>query len=138
MLWYLLYHLFKFFFMEAAFHKFCTNYFAVRNSIEVQLQQRSTNEVHFHSITASLKHGKLMITWFIKLTGCLFYLNPSSCHTSHVLKIYPKEQLTSWQSVCSKELDYLLNSKIMCTKFIEGSFHEKYFKNNNKASNKNR
>ena len=48
--------------MEAAFHKFCTNYFGVRNSIEVQLQQRSTNEVHFHSITASLKHGKLMIT----------------------------------------------------------------------------
>ena len=42
--------------MEAASYKFCTNDFALRNSTEVELQQRSTNEVHFPSITVSLKH----------------------------------------------------------------------------------
>ena len=48
----------------------------------------STNEVPFLHVTVSLKHGKVRTTLFDKPTyNSLFYLNTSSCHLSHVLKI---------------------------------------------------
>ena len=53
----------------------------------------STNEVHFLDVTISLKHGKLRTTLFTKPTDSHFYLNTSSCHPSHVLKIYRKDSL---------------------------------------------
>ena len=53
----------------------------------------STNEVHFLDVTVSLKNGKLRTTLFTKPTNSHFYLNTSSCHPSHVLKIYPKDSL---------------------------------------------
>ena len=53
----------------------------------------STNEVHFLDVTAFLKHGKLRTTLLNKPTDSHFYLNTSSCHPSHVLKIYPKGSL---------------------------------------------
>ena len=53
----------------------------------------STNEVHFLDVTVSLKHGKLRTTLLTKPADSHFYLNTSSCHPSHVLKIYPKDSL---------------------------------------------
>ena len=53
----------------------------------------STNEVHFLDVKVSLKHGELRTMLFTKPTDPDFYLNASSCHPSHVLKIYSKENL---------------------------------------------
>ena len=41
------------------------------------------------------------------------------------------------QRTCSQKLDYLLNSKIVCTKFIESGFHEKKYSKDNKAGSQN-
>ena len=48
----------------------------------------STNEVNYLDVTISLKYGKLRRTLFTKPTNSHFYVNTSSCHPSHVLKIY--------------------------------------------------
>ena len=53
----------------------------------------STNEVHFHDVTVSLKHEKLRGTFFTKLADSHFYLNTSYFHPSHDLKIYQKDSL---------------------------------------------
>ena len=77
------------------FISFTQNYSKSKNmkskiKFEIHL---STNEVHFLDVTISLKHGKLRTTLFTKPTDSHFYLNTSSCHPSHVLKIYRKDSL---------------------------------------------
>ena len=88
----------------------------------------STNEVHFLDVTVYLKHGKLGTTLFTKPTDSHFYLNTSSRHLSYVLKDIPKGQFIRLQRICSRKSDYLLNSEILCKKFIERGFHEKELK----------
>ena len=85
----------------------------------------STNVVHFLDVTGSLKHGKLRTNVFTKLTDSHFYPNTSSCHPSRVLKNIPKGQFIRLQRICSQKSDYLLNSKVLCKKFIERGYHEK-------------
>ena len=96
----------------------------------------STNEVHFLDITVSLKHGKLRTTLFTKPTDSHFYLNTSSCHPSHVLKNMPKGQFIRLRRIFSRKYNYLLNSEILCKKFVERGYNEKELKKNNKASSK--
>ena len=88
----------------------------------------STNEVHFPDVTISLNHGKLRTTLFTTPTDSHFYLNTSSCHPSHVVKNIPKGQFIRLRRVYSRKSDYLLNSEILCKKFIERGFHEKELK----------
>ena len=88
----------------------------------------STNEVNLLDVTISLKHGKLKITLLTKPRDFHFYLNTSSCHPSHVLKNIPKGQFIRLRRICSRKSDYLLNSEILCKKFIERGFHEKELK----------
>ena len=45
--------------------------------------------------------------------------------SSDVLKTIFKEHFVLLRRTCSQKSDYLLNSKIMRTKFIERDFHEK-------------
>ena len=97
----------------------------------------STNEVHFLDMIVYLEHGKLRTTLFTKPTDSQFYLNTSSCHPSYVLKNIPKGQFIRLRRICSRKSDYLLNSEILCKKFIERGFHEKELKKTNKASSKN-
>ena len=96
-----------------------------KNKFEIHL---STNEVHFPDVTVYLKHGILRTTLFTKHTDSHFYLNTSSCHPSYVLKNIPKGQFIRLRRICSRKSDYLLNSEILCEKFIERGFHEKEFK----------
>ena len=86
----------------------------------------SANEVHFLDVTISSKHRKLRTT--LKPTDSHFYLIASSCHPSHVLKNIPKGQFIRLRRICSRKSDYLLNSEILCKKFIERGFHEKELK----------
>ena len=88
----------------------------------------STNEVHFLDVTVSLNHGKLRTTLFNKPTDSHFCLNTSSCHPSHVVKNITKGQFIRLRRICSQKSDYLLNSEILCKKFIELDFHEKELK----------
>ena len=97
----------------------------------------STNEVHFLDVAVSLNHGKLRTILFTKPTDSQFYLNTSSCHPSHVVKNIPKGQFIRLRRICSRKSDYLLNSEILCKKFIERSFHGKELKKESKASSKN-
>ena len=53
----------------------------------------SPNEVHFLDVIVSLKHEKLRATFFTELINSHFYLNTSSCHPSHYLKIYQEDSL---------------------------------------------
>ena len=88
----------------------------------------SANEVHFLYVTVSLNHGKLRTTLFTKPTDSHFYLNTPSCHSSHVVKNIPKGQFIRLRRICSRKSDYLLNSEILCEKFIERGFYEKELK----------
>ena len=112
------------------FISFTQNYSKSRNmhskiNFEIHL---STNEVHFIDETVSLNHGKLTTTLFTKPTDSHFCVNTSSYHPSHVVKNTPKGQFIRLRRVCSRKSDYLLNSEILCKKFIEHSFHEKELK----------
>ena len=74
------------------FISFTQNYSKSKNmkskiKFEIHL---SSNEVHFLDVTVSLNHGKLRTTLFTKPTDSHFYLNTSSCHSSHVVKNIPK------------------------------------------------
>ena len=64
-----------------------------------------TNKVHFLHVTISLKHP------------------------SHVLRNIPERQFIRLRSICSRNLDQLLNSEILCKKFRERGFHEKPLEN---------
>ena len=79
-----------------------------------------------------LKHRKLRTTLFTKPTDSHFYLNTSSCYPSRVLKNIPTEQFIWLQRIYSRKSDYLLNSEILCKKFIERGFHEKELKKTKK------
>ena len=112
------------------FISFTQNYSKSRNmkskiKFEIHL---STNKVHFLDTTVSLNHGKLRITLFTKPTDSHFYLSTSSCHSSYVLKNIPKGQFIRLRRICSRKSDYLLNSEILCKRFIERGFHEKELK----------
>ena len=96
-----------------------------KSKFEIHL---STNEVHFLDVKVFLKHGKLRTTLFTKPRDSHFYLNASSRYPSRVLKIIPKRQFIWLRRICSRKLDYLLNSETLCKKFIERGFHEKEFK----------
>ena len=112
------------------FISFTQNYSKSKNmkskiKFEIHL---STNEVHFLDVTVCLNHGKLRTTLFTKPTDSHFYLTTSSCHPSHIVKNIPKGQFIRLRRICSRKLEYLLNSEILCKKFIERSLHEKELK----------
>ena len=112
------------------FISFTQNYSKSKNmkskiKFEIHL---STNEVHYLDVTVSLNHGKLRTTLFTKSTDSHFYLNTASCHPSHVAKNMTKGQFIRLRRICSRKSDYLLNSEILCKKFIGRGFHEKELK----------
>ena len=112
----------------------CSKSKNIKSKIKFEIDL-STNEVNLLDVTISLKHGKLKITLLTKPRDFHFYLNTSSCHPSHVLKNIPKGQFIRLRRICSRKLDYLLNSEILFKQFIERGW--KRIKKDNKASGKN-
>ena len=65
----------------------------MKSKINFEIHSLSTNESNFLDVTIFLNHGKLRTTLFTEPTDYHFYLNTSSCHPSHVLKMYRKDSL---------------------------------------------
>ena len=100
---------------------------SMKSKIKIEIHL-STNEVNFLDVTVSLNHGKLRTTLFTKPTDSHFYLYTSSCHPPNVVKNISKGWFIRLRRICSQKSDYLLNSEILCKKFIECGFHEKELK----------
>ena len=94
----------------------------MKSKIELEIHP-STNKVHFLDETIYLKHGKLRTTPFTKLTDSLlskYLILPSITCSKNI----PKGQFIRLRH----NLDYWLNSEILCKKIIECGSHEKYCK----------
>ena len=109
------------------FIEFCDN-FTQQNEMKSEIKFEvniSNTSVNFLDVNISIKDGHFITRVHSKPTDAHLYLNAQSCHPKHVINNIPKGQLIRIRRICSKESDFLDQSKIIIQHFVNRGFHQK-------------